>query len=91
MFLCVIYCCLYSYIQELPEQWANTKKLAAVMKLQAAPLQANEVSNVRRMAASYDVEQYTYREAFRKMKAFQYACDDPYELIDEVTFQVLMY
>ena len=56
------------------------------MKLQAAPLQANEVANVRSLAVSYDVEQYTYREAFRKMKAFQYSCETPYETIDEVIF-----
>ena len=54
------------------------------MKQQAAPLQANEVANIRRKAASYDVEQYNFREAFRKIKAYQYACETPYEIIDEV-------
>ncbi len=30
-------------LQELPEQWANTKKIAQTVKQQVAPLQATEV------------------------------------------------
>jgi dynein heavy chain len=54
------------------------------MKQQVAPLQANEVANIRRKSAGFDVRQHNFREEFRKMKAFQYACDNPYDLIDEV-------
>lgn len=30
------------FLQELPEQWANTKKLALIVKQQVAPLQAGK-------------------------------------------------
>jgi len=34
-------------LQELPEQWANTKKLALMVKQQVAPLQAGLYINMR--------------------------------------------
>lgn len=41
--------------QELPEKWNNTKKIAVTVKQQVAPLQATEVSIIRRKCASFDV------------------------------------
>ena len=35
-------------------------------KQQVGPLQTNEVANIRRKTAAFDVEQYSFREGFRK-------------------------
>jgi dynein heavy chain len=70
--------------QELPEQWNNTKKVSITVKQQVAPLQANEVANIRRTSARSDVNQHTFREKFRKIEPFRYDCGKAYKLIDSV-------
>lgn len=42
-------------LQELPEQWNNTKKLSFQVKQNVAPLQANEVSIIRRKCQQFEV------------------------------------
>ncbi|CAH1795230.1 unnamed protein product [Owenia fusiformis] len=73
---------VHQQLQELPEQWNNTKKIHITVKQQVAPLQANEVNNIRRKCASFDVQQHEYREKFRKISAFQYSCETPYDELD---------
>ncbi|XP_066581161.1 dynein beta chain, ciliary [Prorops nasuta] len=70
-------------LQELPEQWANTKKLALMVKQQVAPLQAGEVSRIRGRISAFDTTIILYREAFRRYDFFKYDCEKPYELLDE--------
>ncbi|ESO12478.1 hypothetical protein HELRODRAFT_155577 [Helobdella robusta] len=70
-------------LQELPEQWGNIKKLALTVKQQVAPLQANEVANLRKKTASFDVQQQEFRENFRKMPAYNYSCHNPYDVLNE--------
>ena len=53
-------------------------------KQQVGPLQTNEVANIRRKCASFDVEQYTFRENFRKDAPFLYDSDRPYSKLDNV-------
>jgi hypothetical protein len=53
-------------------------------KQQVAPLQTNEVANIRRKIASFDVEQYNFREAFRGEAPFKYESERPYKKIDDV-------
>ena len=53
-------------------------------KQQVAPLQTNEVSNVRRKTASFDVEQYNFREKFRSEAPFKYDSQEPYKKLDHV-------
>jgi len=72
-------------VQELPEKWTHTKKIAITVKQQVAPLQANEVANVRKKAAAFDTQQHFYREQFRKGAPFWYNCTNPYEEIDKVS------
>lgn len=48
------------------------RKQAAQVKQQVAPLQASEVSSLRRKCASFDVEQHKFREHFRKNGPFRY-------------------
>ena len=47
----------YCLLQELPEQWNNVKKVAALAKQAVAPLQASEVGIIRRKLASFDVRE----------------------------------
>lgn len=54
------------FLQELPEQWNNTKKIALVVKQQVAPLQASEVYSIRNKIAAFDATQSSYREYFKK-------------------------
>lgn len=70
--------------KELPEQWNNTKKLAISVKQQVAPLQANEVANIRRKLSEFDSRQQEFREEFRKIAAFSYSCPNPYDEMDKV-------
>ena len=53
-------------------------------KQQVAPLQTNEVSNIRRKTARFDVNQYEFREKFRQEAPFKYDSDAPYDKLDIV-------
>jgi len=75
---------VYEKLQHLPEKWANTKKLATQAKQQTAPHQTNEVANIRRKTASFDVEQYNFREGFRQEAPFKYDSKSPYKNLDTV-------
>ena len=83
--MCSCFCRHTSRDQDLPEQWANTKKTSILTKQQVAPLQANEVVNIRRKSADFDVRQHKFRETFRKIPPFFYTCDEPYGYLDEVS------
>ena len=56
-------------------------------KQQVGPLQTNEVSNLRRKTASFDVEQYNFREGFRQEAPFLYDSERPYSKLDYVIFK----
>ncbi|XP_035728185.1 dynein beta chain, ciliary-like [Vespa mandarinia] len=77
-------------LQELPEQWANTKKLALMVKQQVAPLQASEVSRIRGRISAFDTTIILYREAFRRYDFFKFECQNPYELLDEAHKEIHM-
>lgn len=49
-----------------------------------SPLQTAEVANIRRKTAGFDVEQYSFREEFRKKAPFIYASKDAYNMLDSV-------
>ncbi|CAH8620633.1 unnamed protein product [Schistosoma intercalatum] len=74
---------VHQLLESLPEKWNNVKKQAILMKQTVAPLQNNEVANIRRKCAHFDVKQHMYREEFRKMSPFNYSCQNPYEIIDK--------
>jgi len=58
-------------LQELPEQWNNTKKIALNVKQLVAPLQAAEVMNIRRKITVFDNRQFHYRDRFKKLRFFK--------------------
>lgn len=74
---------VHQQLQELPEQWNNSKKIAITCKQQVAPLQATEVANIRRKSATFDVQQHKFRENFRQIPPFKYDCERPYESLDK--------
>jgi dynein heavy chain len=50
----------------------NLKKLAIKIKHQVAPLQAQEVSNIRKRIADFDAKQIAYRDVFKNLQFFKY-------------------
>ena len=74
-----------TWLQELPEQWNNVKKQSVVMKQNVAPLQAEEVSNLRRKLATFDVRQHEFRESFREKAPFTYSSTHAYVRINRVS------
>ncbi|XP_014206492.1 dynein beta chain, ciliary [Copidosoma floridanum] len=77
-------------LQELPDQWTNTKKIALTVKQQVAPLQAGEVSRIRGRISAFDTTIIQYREAFRRYEFFKYECVDPYVQLDEAHKEIAM-
>ncbi|XP_073516352.1 dynein axonemal heavy chain 9 isoform X1 [Phyllobates terribilis] len=73
---------VYKQLEELPEKWNNIKKMAVTVKQQVAPLQANEVTLLRRNCATFDVEQHNFREHFRKEAPFRFDSISPYQTLD---------
>ena len=55
------------------------------MKQAVAPLQANQVSIIRRKLATFDVKQHEFREKFRKTAPFAFDSNDIYVRIDGVS------
>lgn len=49
--------------QELPERWKNLKKIAFIVKHEVSPLQANEVSVIRRKCVLFEVRSLLCSEA----------------------------
>ncbi|XP_068120654.1 dynein axonemal heavy chain 9 isoform X2 [Hyperolius riggenbachi] len=73
---------VYKQLEELPEKWNNIKKMALTVKQHVAPLQANEVTLLRRKCASFDVQQHSFREGFRKEAPFRFDSVSPYQMLD---------
>ncbi|CAG9581720.1 unnamed protein product [Danaus chrysippus] len=76
-------------LQELPEQWQATKKLAITVKQQVAPLQAAEVAGIRKKISAFDSHVTYYREVFKKYDFFKYECDEPYLVMSRVDMEML--
>uniref|UniRef100_A0A452UEG0 Dynein axonemal heavy chain 17 n=1 Tax=Ursus maritimus TaxID=29073 RepID=A0A452UEG0_URSMA len=70
-------------LQELPEQWASTKKLAIQVKQNVAPLQANEVNILRRKCQQFELKQHEFREKFRREAPFSFTDPDPYKSLNK--------
>ncbi|EHH58389.1 hypothetical protein EGM_08227 [Macaca fascicularis] len=71
-------------LQELPEHWTNTKKLAIQVKQNVAPLQANEVSILRRKCQQFELKQHEFREKFRHKAPFSFSDPNPYKSLNTV-------
>lgn len=76
-------------LQELPEQWANTKKIAITVKQQVAPLQAAEVVGIRNRISNFDQHVIFFREVFKNYEFFRYECTYPYLLADRINDDIV--
>lgn len=75
-------------LQELPDQWINTKKIATIVKQQVAPLQATEVVAIRNKITNFDAHIVFFRDVFRNYEFFKFNCEQPYELLDLVHLDI---
>ncbi|XP_069067570.1 dynein axonemal heavy chain 11 [Pleurodeles waltl] len=79
---------VYIQLEELPEKWNNTKKIAISVKHEIAPLQTAEVSLIRKKIILFDVKQNNFREKFRLEAPFQFDAEKPYTMIDKANQQL---
>lgn len=79
------------YLQELPEQWNNTKKIAITIKQQVAPLQAAEVTCIRKRIAEFDTRIIYYREVFKRYPFLRYDYKEPYAMMDHVNKDIVKF
>ena len=70
-------------LQDLPERWANTKRLAMSAKQQVAPLQGIEIGRLRERMDDYEKMQKSFRSRFTSMRFYDYVCKSPYEHLTE--------
>ncbi|XP_062977556.1 dynein axonemal heavy chain 17 [Elgaria multicarinata webbii] len=74
---------IHMQLHELPEQWNNTKKLSFQVKQNVAPLQANEVTIIRRKCQQFEIKQHEFREKFRVNAPFTFVDPDPYKSLNK--------
>lgn len=79
---------VHTQLQELPEQWNNSKKIAVTVKQQVAPLQATEVAIIRRKCGQFDIKQHEFREDFRKTAPFSFDSTNVYERLDKANREI---
>ncbi|XP_075778340.1 dynein axonemal heavy chain 11 isoform X2 [Pelodiscus sinensis] len=75
---------VYVQLEELPQKWNTTKKVAASIKHEVAPLQISEVTVIRKKCASFDEKQIEFRERFRVEAPFCFDAKNPYGLLDKI-------
>ena len=69
---------IYAMLDELPEQWNTIKKMALKMKQNIAPLQANQVANIRSQIVDIEMKQRELREKFLSSAPFKNDTKEPY-------------
>nr|XP_015213314.1 PREDICTED: dynein heavy chain 11, axonemal [Lepisosteus oculatus] len=75
-------------LEELPEKWNNTKKIAVSVKHEVAPLQTAEVSVIRRKCVAFEMKQCEFRERFRLEAPFAYNSEKPYGLLQKANREI---
>ncbi|XP_078394996.1 dynein axonemal heavy chain 11-like [Cetorhinus maximus] len=74
---------VYMQLEELPEKWNNTKKIAVSVKHEVAALQTAEVSLIRKRCVAFDTSQIEFREQFQMEAPFTFNSVNPYTLLDK--------
>ncbi|XP_015272477.1 PREDICTED: dynein heavy chain 17, axonemal [Gekko japonicus] len=74
---------IHMQLHELPEQWNNTKKLSFQVKQNVAPLQANEVTIIRKKCQQFELKQHDFREKFREDAPFTFVDPEPYKSLNK--------
>ncbi|XP_047455882.1 dynein axonemal heavy chain 11 [Mugil cephalus] len=74
---------VYSQMEELPEKWNGTKKLALKVRHEVAPMQNAEVLVLRKRCMDFEVKQTRFREMFRATAPFSYNAERPYVCLEK--------
>ncbi|KAI9209879.1 dynein heavy chain and region D6 of dynein motor-domain-containing protein, partial [Polychytrium aggregatum] len=75
---------IHKLLNDLPEEWAEVKKLSVSIKDQVAPLQAKEVDVLQQKCNRFEARNHEFREEFRAKAPFKFSIgpDTAYEMID---------
>ncbi|XP_075413447.1 dynein axonemal heavy chain 11 [Tenrec ecaudatus] len=74
---------VYIQLEELPERWEITKKIAATVRHEVSPLQNAEVTLIRKKCALFDAKQAEFRERFRRCAPLDLNAENPYAMLDK--------
>ncbi|XP_038934021.1 dynein axonemal heavy chain 11 isoform X4 [Rattus norvegicus] len=74
---------VYAQLEELPERWETTKKIAAVVRHEVSPLQNAEVTLLRKKCILFDEKQAEFRERFRSYAPLGFKAENPYSVLDK--------
>lgn len=82
---------VHKLLNDLPEEWADVKKLSVSIKDSVAPLQAKEVDVLQQKCNKFEMKNHNFREEFRKKAPFKYEIgpEKAYSIIDSVHSDVL--
>ena len=67
------------HLNELPDKWANTKRISVFAKQTVAPLQGMEIGKLKSRIEIYERTARDFRHYFCQMRFFTYNCKSPYE------------
>ncbi|XP_029423391.1 dynein heavy chain 11, axonemal [Nannospalax galili] len=74
---------VYAQMEELPERWETTKKIAATVRHEVSPLQNAEVTLIRKKCILFDEKQTEFRERFRSCAPLGFKAENPYSVLDK--------
>ncbi|XP_059027314.1 dynein axonemal heavy chain 11 [Mustela lutreola] len=74
---------VYIQLEELPERWETTKKIAVTVRHAVSPLQNAEVTLIRKKCTSFDRKQAEFRERFRHYAPLSFNAENPYTVLDK--------
>ncbi|XP_049749389.1 dynein axonemal heavy chain 11 isoform X2 [Elephas maximus indicus] len=74
---------VYIQLEELPERWEVTKKIAATVRHEVSPLQNAEVTLLRKKCVLFDGKQAEFRERFRCYAPLDFNAENPYVTLDK--------
>ncbi|CAF1217238.1 unnamed protein product [Didymodactylos carnosus] len=75
---------VHKQLETLPEKWLNLKRNYVAMRQNVAPLQANEVTNIRQKLTQFDTKQTQFRDTFKAIAPYAYDTSNSYIKIDRV-------
>ncbi|XP_006154552.1 dynein heavy chain 11, axonemal [Tupaia chinensis] len=74
---------VYIQLEELPERWETTKKIAATVRHEVSPLQNAEVTLIRKKCVLFDGKQEEFRERFKCYAPLGFDAENPYAVLDK--------
>ncbi|PNJ55829.1 DNAH11 isoform 6 [Pongo abelii] len=74
---------VYIQLEELPERWETTKKIAATVRHEVSPLHNAEVTLIRKKCILFDGKQAEFRERFRRYAPLGFNAENPYTALDK--------